>query len=137
MDILIFAILVVAFDIWLASRMFSIKATTKTMAKIQLKKYKELTRGKQLSHEEKHDAYLKIIQSRAGLAKDRDEAYEVIGLAHDLASKRDGFLDAEVNLVWVVIAMWAKEQSAHGKRVSGDSLTKVYRAVRSVISKTL
>lgn len=137
MDILIFVILVVAFGVWLASRMFSIKATAKTMARIQLKKYKELARDKQLSHEQKHDAYLKIIQSRAGLVKDQDEAYEVIGLAHDLASKRDGFLDAEVNLVWVVIAMWAKEQSIHGKHVSGDSLTKVYRAVRSVINETL
>lgn len=137
MDILIFVILVVALGIWLTSRVFSIKTTSKTMAKIQLKKYKELTQAKQLSQEQKHDAYLKIIQSRAGLVKDQDEAYEVIGLAHDLASKRDGFLDAEVNLVWVVIAMWAKEQSLHGKRVSGDSLTKVYRAVRSVISETL
>lgn len=137
MDILIFVILVVVFGVWLASRMFSIMATAKTMAKIQLKRYNQLARGKQLSHEEKHDVYLKIIQSRAGLVKDQDEAYEVIGLAHDLASKRDGFLDAEVNLAWVVIAMWAKEQSMHGKRVTGDNLTKVYRAVRSVINETL
>lgn len=137
MDIIIFVILVVGFGLWLASRMFSTKATAKTMAKIQLKKYRDLTRGKQSSHEEKHDVYLKIIQSRTGLVKDRDEAYEVIGLAHDLASKRDGFLDAEVNLVWVVIAMWAKEQSMHGKQINGDTLTKVYRSVRSVISEAL
>lgn len=137
MDILIFVVLVVAFGVWLASRMFSIKATAKSMAKIQLKKYKELARGKQLNYEEKRDAYLKIIQGRTGLVRDQDEAYEVIGLAHDLASKRDGFLDAEVNLVWVVIAMWAKEQSMNGKHISGDNLTKVYRAVRSVISETL
>jgi|GEM_PF-3133363 len=107
------------------------------MAKIQLKEYRNLTRGKQLSHEEKHNVYLKIIQSRTGLAKDQDEAYEVIGLAHDFASKRDGFLDADVNLVWVVIAMWAKEQSMHGKQINGDTLTNVYRAVRSVINEAL
>lgn len=137
MDIFIFVILVAGFAVWLASRMFSIKATVKTMSKIQLKKYREIARGKQLSHEEKHDVYLKIIQSRPGLAKDQDDAYEVIGLAHDLASKRDGFLNAEVNLVWVVIAMWAKEQSMYGKQINGDKLTKVYRAVRSVISESL
>ena len=137
MDIIILVIVVVAFAVWLSSRMFSINATVKTMAKIQLKKYNQFARGKKLSYEEKRDAYLKVIQSRAGLVKDQDEAYEVIGLAHDLATKRDGFLDADVNLVWVVIAMWAKEQSMFGKQINGDKLTKAYRAVRSVISESL
>ena len=137
MDIIIFVGLVVAFGAWLASRMFSVKTTAKSMAKIQLKKYNKITKGRKLSHEEKHDAYLSIIQSRSGLVKNQDEAYEVIGLAHDLGSKRDGFVNTEVNLMWVVVAMWAKEQSMNGKYVNGNRLTKVYRAVRSVIDESL
>ncbi len=114
---------------WL-SRMSSPEATAKSIARTQLlslRGFKQKYPNKEVS-----ELIFPVIKTRPGY--DADEKVEaLIDFARQLSIQKNGPINGCPSFMWIVIAMCVVEQNHGGKQVSGELVTRVYRAVSEII----
>jgi hypothetical protein len=126
----IVAIIAIVIFIWLR-RMSSPEVASKSVARTQLMSLQGFRR-KYPSKE----LIVPVIKTRPGY--DTDEKIEaLIDFARQLSIQKNGPVKGYASFMWIVVAMCVIEQNQGNKQATGELVTRIYRAVSSVIPEDM
>ena len=129
----IIAIVIVIIVIWLR-RMSSPEVAAKGVARAQLMSL-QMFRAK---YPDKDIAELVIPVIKARPGYDTDEKIEaLIHFARQLSIQKNGPVNGYASFMWIVVAMCVIEQNQGNKQATGELITRVYRAVSSIIPEEM
>ena len=80
--------------------------------------------------------YKKVVQS-APLRYSDDRFLEIVKFARQLSEQRDGVLDAQVNLMWLIAAVCIVEIGGSGGQVSGYHATRMYHVAFMAVPREM
>lgn len=127
------AVIVIVVVIWL-KRMSSPELAAKSVARTQLMSLQ----GFRSKYPDKEIAELvvPVIKTRPGY--DTDEKVEaLIDFARQLSVQKNGPVNGYASFMWIVVAMCVIEQNQGNKQATGELITKIYRAVNSIIPEEM
>jgi hypothetical protein len=129
----IVAIIAIVIFIWLR-RMSSPEVASKSVARTQLMSLQGFRR--KYPSKEIAELIVPVIKTRPGY--DTDEKIEaLIDFARQLSIQKNGPVKGYASFMWIVVAMCVIEQNQGKKQATGELVTRIYRAVSSVIPEDM
>ena len=127
------AIIVIVIIVWL-KRMSSPEVAAKSVARTQLMSLQGFRR--KYPNKEIAELVIPVIKTRPGY--DTDEKIEsLIDFARQLSVQKNGAANGYASFMWIVVAMCVVEQNQGNKQATGELVTRIYRAVSSIIPEEM